>query len=513
MTRTTRLLAATAALAGVLAGASACTTSDDAVAGKPPASNGGTAKEGGTLKVGLDRPFGKLDPADATLTSQPMFLLANALFDPLMVNDAAGGVHPYLAKSFTPNADATRWTLELTPGVTFSNGAPLDAQAVVAHVTRLTKPETKCSCIVDAATIAGMAAAGPTTVRFDLKAPNATFPNLFTRALGYIAAPGTSPDAVVGSGPFTVASSQTGVSVTVTKNANYWGTKPHVDRVEYKVLPDTDSRYQSLRSGDTDLIWTETPSQHKQAAADGLRSATAPAAVSVALLNTTTAPFDDARVRQAMQYAIDREALLKVVNLGQGGVADGPLLSTSPYRKNPSYPGFDPAKAKALLAESGKQVSFDYLVPSTPASQQRATVIQQMLGDVGIKMTVKPADAAAQATALGQRQFQALDFTTSILGDTDLGFPSLFLARSPFNFTGFTTPQVEEALNRGRAALDAAARGTAYDDVAKAVVRDAPMLFLTENRVGYIASGKVGGVPALDKATVLNLSPTGLWLT
>ncbi|MGR7000143.1 ABC transporter substrate-binding protein [Yinghuangia aomiensis] len=442
-----------------------------------------------------------------------MLLLANALFDPLMVNDTAGGVHPYLAKAFTPNADASSWTLELNPGVTFSNGAPLDAQAVIAHVTRLSKPESKCSCAADAATIAGMAAAGLTTVAFSLRAPNATFPHLFTRSLGYISAPGPTPDTFLGSGPYTVANNQVGVAISVVENPKYWGTKPHLDKLDFKVLADADSRYQSLRSGDVDLIWTETPSQYNQAGGDGLHSVTGPAAVSVAMLNTTAAPFDDPRVRQAMQYAIDRDVLLRVVNLGLGKVADGPILSTSPYRQDSPYPAFDPAKAKALLAQVGKPVSFEYVVAPTPAAQQRATVIQQMLGDVGIKMTIKPADAAAQGTALQQKSYQGFDFVTSLLGDTDMGLAPLFTSRSLLNLSGYGNPQADAALNRGRAALDAAARGAAYNEASKLIVQDAPMLFLTENQAGFIASPKVGGLPPLDRATVINLSPSTLWLT
>ncbi|MFF2040535.1 ABC transporter substrate-binding protein [Kitasatospora sp. NPDC058170] len=495
-----------------------CSASDDAVSGAgtgAAAAQDGPAADGGTLKVGLDRPFAKLDPADTGLTSMPMMILANALYDPLMVNGDNGTVQPYLAKAFTPNADATAWTLELREGVTFSDGKPLDGQAVADHVARLAKPESKCSCAADAATIGGVTVNGPTTVAFTLKAPNAAFPNLFTRSLGYVSEAPAGDAPAVGSGPYTVESVQPGVSVTVARNASYWGAKGHADKIVYRVLPDADSRYQSLRSGDADLVWGETPSQLKQAAADGLRTATGPGSTSTVLFNTKVAPFDDPRVRQALQYAIDREAVEKVVYLGQGRVSDGPVNSASPYRAAGAsgYPAHDPARARALLAEAGHpDLAFEYQVDNRPEGQQRATVLQQMLGEVGVRMTVKPLDPAGLGTALIQRKFQVMDFVTSLFGDTDTALSSLYGTGAAYNFTGWSSPKADQAIAAGRATVDTAQRAAAYGEAARAVVEQAPMLFLTENPAGFIASAKVGGLPDLSRRTVINVSPATLWV-
>ncbi|WP_157815573.1 ABC transporter substrate-binding protein [Kitasatospora sp. CB02891] len=503
-----------AALATVVAlGASACSASDDAVAGGAAQGGDGPAVDGGTLKVGLDRPFTRLDPADGTLTQMPVMILANALYDPLMVNDDNGAVKPYLAKSFTPNADATVWTLQLREGVTFSDGKPLDGQAVVDHVKRLAKPETKCACAVDAGTIGAMAVNGPTEVAFTLKSPNAAFPSLFTRSLGYVSEAPVGDAPAIGSGPYTVESVQPGVSVTVTRNPGYWGARAHADKVVYRVLPDSDSRYQSLRSGDADVAWVETPAQLKQAAGDGLRTATGPSSTSTVLFNTKAAPFDDPRVRQAVQYAIDRDSVEKIAYLGQGRVSDGPIGSASAYRAASSYPARDVAKARALLAEAGHpDLSFEFLADSRPEGQQRATVIQQLLGEAGIRMTIKPLDPAANATALMQRQFQVMDFITSMFGDTDTALAGLFPSDAPYNFTGYRNPAVDRAIADGRAALDPARRAAAYNEASKAIVADAPMLFLTENQAGFAASAKVGGLPDLSKRSVVNVSPATLWV-
>ncbi|MER5988421.1 ABC transporter substrate-binding protein [Streptomyces sp. NPDC001787] len=519
MKRHTHLLAASACALTLALTAGACTASDSAVSGDGStgaAPADGPAVDGGTLRVGLDRPFTKLDPADGTLTSMPMMVLANALYDPLMINGDDGVVEPYLAEAFTPDANATGWTLKLREGVKFSDGKPLDAQAVVDHVKRLAKPESTCTCAADAATIGAIEANGPTTVDFTLKAPNANFPSLFTRSLGYVsqAPAGTAP--AVGSGPYTVESVQPGVSVTVARNPAYWGDKGHADKIVYKVLPDSDSRYQSLRSGDADLIWTETPAQLKQAGGAGLRAATGPGSTSTVLFNTKAAPFDDPRVRRALQYAVDREAVEKVVFLGQGKPSDGPIGSHSPYRAAnaaDAYPAHDPAKARALLAEAGHpDLSFEYLVDNRPEGQQRATVLQQMFAEAGVRMTIKPMDAASLNTAMFQRKFQVLDFVTSMFGDTDTALNSLYTAGSPYNFMGYSNPEVNKAIVAGRAEPDAAKRGTAYDKAARTIVGDAPMLFLTENRTGFLATAEVGGLPDLSRRTVISLSPAGLWV-
>ncbi|MBD0676460.1 ABC transporter substrate-binding protein [Streptomyces sp. CBMA156] len=517
MKRHTHLLVAAACTAALTL--TACSASDDAMsgsggtAGNTGAAGDGPAVDGGTLKIGLDRPFTKLDPADGTLTSMPMMILANALYDPLMVNGDNGTVQPYLAKSFTPDADAKVWTLDLHEGVKFSDGKPLDAQAVADHVARLSKPESKCACAVDAAAIAATTVTGPTSVSFTLKSPDAGFPSLFTRSLGYVSEAPAGDAPAVGSGPYTVESVQPGVSATLTRNPAYWGAKGHADKLVYRVLPDADSRYQSLRSGDTDLVWTETPSQLKQAATDGLRTATGPGSTSTVIFNTKAAPFDDVRVRQAVQYAIDREAVEKVVYLGQGTVSDGPIGSHSPYRTDARYPARDVAKARALLAEAGHpDLAFDYLIDGRPEGQQRATVIQQMLGEAGIKVTIKPLDSAGLGTAMLQRKFQVMDFITSMFGDTDTALASLYLPNSPYNFTGWSDPEAQQAIAEGRSSIDPAKRGAAYNRAAARVVGEAPMLFLTENTLGFVGATKVGGLPDLSKRTVLNLSPATLWV-
>ncbi|MFJ8477071.1 ABC transporter substrate-binding protein [Kitasatospora sp. NPDC094011] len=519
MKQHTHVLASAICATALTLTAGACSASDDAVSGGGSANaapaQDGPAVDGGTLRIGLDRPFTRLDPADSTLTSEPMLVLANALYDPLMVNGDNGTVQPYLAQEFTPNADATTWTLRLRDGVRFSDGKPLDAQAVIAHVNRLARPEAKCSCAADAASIGAMATSGADTVVFTLKAPNSAFPNAFTRSLGFVSeAPGADGSAV-GSGPYVLSASQNGVSAELARNPAYWGAKGHADKLAFRVLPDTDSRYQSLRSGDTDLIWAESPAQFKQAPSDGLRVAVGPGSTSTVLLNTKAAPFDDPKVRQALQHAIDRSALEKVVHLGQGRVSDGPIGSRSAYRSPDAadgYPAYDPAKARQLLAEAGNpQVAFDYLVDSRPESQQRATVIQQMLGDIGVRMTVKPMDAAAAGTALMQRTYQAMDFITSTFGDTDAALTTLFPGTSPMNFTGYDNPAVDRSLAEGRAALDPAARAAAYNSAARQIVSDAPMLFLTENSNGFLATTHVGGLPDFSHRTVISLSPAALW--
>ncbi|MFE6668718.1 ABC transporter substrate-binding protein [Streptomyces sp. NPDC057697] len=516
MKRPRHVVAAAVSAAVIGLGTGACSVSDDALSGAPARTTpggDGPAVDGGTLKVGLDRPFTKIDPADTTLTSMPVMILANALFDPLMVNDDNGAVKPFLARSFTPDTDGKVWKLELREGVRFSDGKPLDGQAVVDHVTRLSKPESKCACAVDAATIKNMKVTGPTGVTFTLTSPNATFPSLFTRSLGYVSEAPVGDGPAIGSGPYTVESVQPGVSLTAVRNPSYWGAKAHADKVVYRVLPDADSRYQSVRSGDADIVWTETPAQLKQASGDGLRTATGPSSTSTMLFNTQVAPFDDPRVRRAVQYAIDRESVEKVAYLGQGKVSDGPIGSASAYRRASTYPARDVAKARELLAEAGHpDLSFEYIADSRPEGQQRATAIQQMLGEAGITMTIKPVDPAANGTALMQRKFQVLDFVTSMFGDTDTALSSLFPTKAPYNFTGYADSEVDEAIARGRASMDPARRAAAYNEASKTIVEDAPVLFLTENPAGFVASSRVGGLPDLSKRSIINVSPAGLWV-
>ncbi len=469
------------------------------------------AAAGGTIHIGLDIEVTSVDPVGNEIGQQSSLVLANAIYEPLFMDGPGGSLVPALAESIE-SEDMIGWTLTLRPELTFSDGSPLDAAAVIAHLERAQESE---STVAQAAQeIVGMTEIDDSTVEMTLAAANASFPRYFARNLGMIGSV-TSTDsegAPLGAGPYRLTTLVQGSKLTVERNPVYAGDTPaYADEIVFHFLPDADSRYQSLASGTVDVAWIETPSLMNQAESDGLQLALADATTATAILNTELPPFDDPLARQAVQAAIDREALLQVTNQGRGGLADGPIASHSEYRASSTYPAFDPDEARALLAEYGKPLAFTYTTDAQPEARQRATALQQMLGDVGIEMTIDEADSATWGSKLFAKDFQAIEFVTSAYGDTGTAM-SMFAEGSFSNFGGYADTEVTSLIEQARSSPDADARRNLYNRASERIVADAAVLFFTESPSGFVARPDIGGLPDVSDRNVISLSPGEWWI-
>ena len=496
----------TTVLAVALAAALVGCTAD---AGTPQGDE--SAVSGGTIRVGLDIEISSVDPIGNDIGQQSSLLLANAIYEPLLMDGPRGELVPVLAESLESD-DLIDWTLTLRPGLTFSDGTALDAAAVIAHVERAQNSESAVA--QSAQEIVEMTEVDETTVEMTLAEANATFPRYFARNLGMIGSTtATDPEGTpLGAGPYRLVSLSSGSSLTVERNPEYAGDTPaYADEIIFQFLPDTDSRYQTLSAGTVDVVWIETPSLMAQAEADGLQLALANATTATAIFNTEQAPFDDPLARQAVQAAIDREALLQVTNQGQGALSNGPISSQSEYQTGSPHPEFDPDAARALLAEYGQPLSFAYTTDAQPEAMARATAIQQMLGDVGIEMEIDVADVATWGSKLFAKEFHVIEFVTSGYGDTGSAM-TMFEADSVSNFGGYVNAEVSSLIDQARSALTAQERRDLYNRASELIVADAAVLFFTESPSGFIASPKIGGLPDVSDRNVISVSPGEWWI-
>ncbi|MDO9395417.1 MAG: ABC transporter substrate-binding protein [Herbiconiux sp.] len=468
-----------------------------------------TAAPGGTLTVALDRELPTLDVTNALLAQQPVLILSNALYEPLMAPAAGGTFTPGLAESLESDDTATHWTLTLPEGVTFSDGSPLTTASVKAHVERLADPASKSSAAGQAAQIAGMTLTDDTTMVFDLVAPNADFASLLARTLGMITST-TATDAFgfpLGAGPFVVSDFTPGDSVTVERNENYHGEPAALDSITFRMMPDADSRFQSLQSGDVDLIWTEVTSQFEQARADdSLEVHAAPAAVSSLLLNLSNPKFADVEVRTALAQAIDRDAVNAVVNLGEGTTVDSPysLLGDAP---EVDYPAYDLEAAKSVL--EGKGLGFSITSDNSPDSIQRATAVKDMLGEAGVAVEIVPVEGASFLSTLTARDFEAAQLVTSIFSDP-AGGALVATSTGPYNFTGYSDGDVDALLTEARGLTDGAERSGLLAEASEKLATDLPMLWLTAGNAGLIGSADLAGFPDLTGLTLISVQPAGI---
>lgn len=488
-------------VAGVLIGALSLAACSTATAEAPTEA----ATEGGALTIALDRELPTLDVTNGVIAQQPILILSNALYEPLMTPGVGGVVEPGLAESLESDETGAKWTLTLPEGVTFSDGSALTGDDVKAHIERLADPANKASAAGQAAQITGITVVDETTIEFDLAAPNVDFASLFARNLGMI----TSTDAVdefgfpLGAGPYKVSEFVAGDSVTVVRNDNYYGEAGLLDSATFLMMPDADSRYQSLQSGDVDLIWTEVTSQFQQARTDSaLAVNTAPAAVSALVLNLDMPVFADVEVRTALAQAIDRDAINAVVNLGEGVTVDSPYALLGDLAPEVDYPEFDVDAAAEVL--EGRGVSFSLTVENRPDTIQRATAVQDMLGEVGVTVEIVPVESASFGATLASGEFEAADLITSIFSDA-AGGSLISASTGAYNFMNYANETVDAALSAAAVATETDVRAEELATASQQLAEDLPLLWLTASNAGFISSADVAGIPALTGRTLISV--------
>lgn len=444
---------------------------------------GGSAASGkpsGTLRLGQFWPPLSLDPAkiggESTLYIEPAY-------DPLIYRAPDGSYQPRLATSWRYlGAGNTAFELTLRPGVTFSDGAQLTADAVKANIAHYQKAGGQAAAFL--ATITGVTTVDAHTVQIRLSAPNPDLPAVFSQ--DYFAGNMISPAALAqpsklatqsyGAGPYMLAPSQTvsGSHYTYIRNPKYWNPPSiHYDKLVLSVIPNENTGLDALKTGQVDVI-SAGYDIATSARSAGLRLAASPAIVAGIQLNDRAGalcqPLGDQRVRQALNYAVDRDKITKAL-LGQYGIPTDQLAAPGGDGYNPSpYYTHDVGKARQLLAAAGCGNGFTLpvVIPSTPAFP--ANLVQAVaadLGQIGVSVKISAVNAAASATELTK-------YPASIMGWGVL--PVYFMGRglwladaigmNPFHSTDPTL----ENLDRQAAAADPATRARLDRQIVQRVV-------------------------------------------
>ncbi|AEA24887.1 ABC-type transporter, periplasmic subunit [Pseudonocardia dioxanivorans CB1190] len=528
--RTSRTIAVVAALCAALV-ATACGSASppaegpqrvhlvDPYGGDP--AKEGDPQRGGTLVIGNDREIISFDP-----TRQNANLAALGVYDSLLKLMPDGSAQPYLAKSMSTSDDGTTWTLGLREGVRFSDGTPLDANAVVVntqrHIDKAASPAH-----VYAMQIASMTAVDPLTVRFTLKAPLGDFPTVFAQplssgTLGMIISPaaltrygddiGNHP---VGAGPFVLTSWVRDNKMELVRNPDYWQQgKPYLDGVEIRPLPDTDSRYTTMTNGDVDMINGGFNQELVRAFTNpDLRVYYGPGSGGVLnYFNVTKAPFDDPRMRAAAVAAMDPQALGASFFSNQLVAADS-LFDGSTRWHTPAasdaYPRYDQARAKDLVAQyvaSGGDPTFSYFTDRS--SVPLGEFVQASMAAVGVTVHVQYFDLAQFAGNV----LQAGDFQmASGLSAFDHPFPGagrIVQTGGSVNYGKYSNPQVDTLLADAAATTDPDRRASDYQQVELAVNKDLPIQWLSRSYLSTITKPSVKGV---DRYVTRDLYFAGMW--
>jgi 4-phytase/acid phosphatase/peptide/nickel transport system substrate-binding protein len=467
-------------------------------------------KQGGTATLGLELDIPGFDPLKVGVYDTAARSAAALLFDTLTRLDEEGAPQPKLAQSWTSSEDFKVWTYNLQPGVKFSDGTPFNAQAVKFNYDRMRDPNNHCSCAFYLSNIAQVEAPDDLTVIFRLKDPSVNSPALLAPSV--VTTAYHSPAAIqrlgddynrnpVGTGPFVLKSWVAGDRLVLERNPNYWRQGfPRLDRVILRPLPDAQARFASLQAGETDIIWDDNFDNIEKAKKDKslVVYEYTGAGAGVAAFNTKVPPFDDRRVRQALVMAIDREKISQAVSNGLLRPAQDPYGAGSWVKCHDvgALP-FDPAKAKELLKDYGKRVSFKMVVTATPRGRMFGQIYQQLWKQIGADMQLDQVDQTTIVTKAFRHDFELTPWRIIDSADPGGQMYANFHTGSPANLAQISNPELDKLLEHARATADQAARIKDYCEVARIINQEAVWFWTFQSTYYAIAKPKLKGIPKL----------------
>lgn len=509
-------MTAIAGAAAIALTMSACGGGDDkdssGTGGGGSAAPGG-AGSSGDLTVLITQETRGVDPAIATISSVNGGTQAAAVFDVLFwINPKTNKVEPQLAESATASEDGKVWTVKLRPDVKFTDGTPLDAEAVKFNWERHQNPETK-SVAALAAKDLKFDVVDPLNLKVTLPVANIHFDQMIAHNLAFIG----SPTAIkadpkgfaskpVGAGPFKIKNWVRDSQMELERNTTYWNKdRPLLKSVTFKPVPDQNQRLNSLTSGQADLVTTINFKIVNDAKEKGLTVAYEPKNGGfMTMFKTDKAPFNDPRARRAYALIMDAANRNKLI---QGPAGAEQTLSTffapdSPY-VNPSatMPQQNREEAQKLLdqlAAEGKPLKFTYTTNDSAAARKSAEYWQtQMQGMRNIEMTPEYLNGAAYGTkVMIQKDFQAAEFNV-FFDDPEPLLYNVLHSKGAENRTGYSNPTVDAALEKARNSTDEAVRKEQYAIVQTEIVKDLPFWSYEK---GFMAAlqGKKGKIEGLE---------------
>lgn len=472
---------------------------------------------GGTAVVGVTTDPDTLFPWKAT-QFQAVNVLQN-LYGTLTEFDKDLKVVPGLAESWTPSGDGKTLTLKLRKGVKFADGSDLDATDVKSSLDRIKDEKTAAVARTSLASVTEVKVIDPQTVELGLSAPDASLPaNLATTNMAILSSDDTEEKLKTqpnGTGPFTFDKRVPSQSITLKKNAAYWGEKARLDSVEFRVIPDENAIVSAMQAGNVQLAVINDPLVAKNAQG-ALRVTKTPQLNYHALqLHAQKGALTDVNVRLAMQCAIDRQQVLDTAALGEGEVT-GPITSPA-FKSDPAArpcPKRDVAKAREYLQKSGKtNVAVKTIVSQGEyaTSVNEAQSLKAQLAEAGIDLQLEVLESGAFVKRWVAADFEAAVALNGGRPDPDGAYGRYFTSKGNLNkVAGYSSPVLDDLFARGRASSSEAERKDIYTKVGKELEDNAAWIWLftgytytaTTQNVGGFTPMATGGLQFLRTTTV-----------
>lgn len=498
MNRMKRLLAAALTFAATLSLASCGTSNSEDSVGQTPAPPSQTAESqsaGRELSMALSVDPDGLDPQRTTAAST--FQITNNLYDTLLRVNTDGSLREGLAQKWEVSEDGLTLTFHLRPDVRFHNGDICDAQAVVASFQRLKEEESPRAAdyanytfsVQDADTVV------VTCEALDVAAlSNFAYP---WSAVVDVKAADTLKNQPVGTGPYRLQEWVPQQSLTLAKNPDYYDTV-NLDTINFKMMPDATAQIASLRNGELDII---SVSGDQVAAFENdpqFNVITTPSnGLQLMAMNLQNEALSDVRVRQAINYAVDKQALIDTVWWGYGQKIGShyPTVLKEYVDMNDRYP-YDPEKAKELLSQAGYQDGLTlemYLPKSYPAYVSAGQVIADSLKEVGITCNITIVEWAVWLSDV----YNGRNYDLTVVGHTGRLDPYVLLARyqsdSSENYFNYSNEEVDQLLADYKSETDEDKRTEIVQRVQEILAQDVPAYYIQDPITIYVTDSAVTG--------------------
>ncbi|MBA2449942.1 MAG: hypothetical protein H0V51_18115 [Chloroflexi bacterium] len=479
-------------------------------AAKPTTAPAAATKSAGEIKIALAAEPNTFDP-HLTVGRNTQIFVAN-VFDGLTARDEKANVIPALATEWKP-LDRTGWQFKLRQGVKFHNGDEFNAESVKFTVERAINPETKSTISSEVGTIAGVDIIDPYTVNINTKQPDIMLPNRLGELYGGMLSPkhtgatdaaslATKPN---GTGPYRLTDWVKNERLVLEANPDYWRGPAPVAKITVRPILEDAARIAALQAGEVDFVGNvpyERIEELKGNTNLAVKTVSTPRVFFIAI-DPRQKPFDDVRVRQALNYAVDAEAIVKTLYLGyakrlatvvsQAGT--GYDASVQPYP-------YDVAKAKALLAEAGYPNGFstelDAFTGSIADHSKAAEAIAEFLRKAGVDVKLNMFEFGAFGPRRVANQVSPLHIYS--LGDAyfEPAWAIKWMMQQNLGLH-YRNQEIYDLCTKAEGTFDVEERKKIYADVQRKLKDDAGFIFLFQNEAVFAMNNKVQYEPRPDE--------------
>ncbi|QSO51286.1 hypothetical protein JZ785_20990 [Alicyclobacillus curvatus] len=490
---------------------------------------------GTSLVYDESQPITSLETAGMQPQAYPTgYEAAFDIYDGLVRFNSKLGFQPDLATSWSVSKDGLTWTFNLRKGVKFQDGTSFNADAVVSDYTTMLNPSSNKGAYSLWAPIASVKKVDDYTIQIVTKTPYEALLNVMAHGSALI----PSPAAVtkygsdyklhpVGTGPYEVQKFDPGTELVLKRNPNYFGTKSGYNTITFQYVPDPSTRIAALQSGQAQII-DAVPTQNVQQlkALKNINVTVQPGLQVVGIgLNETDPILQDVKVRQALNYAVDKSSIIKTLFNGEATKLDSPLAPDISGHASVGNYDYNQAKAESILQsdgwtkgsdgilqKNGKQLALTFEVPNGayPQDVQIGQVVQNQLQAIGVKVTINKIEKAQFWNSLKVPQAKSSVFDMVLFGynpshgDPYIDLESLYGSNSTpsappslWNYEWYSNPTVDRDLQNALQSVDIQTRDHYLTDAQKQIWNDAPYIWLYVPDLITASSSSVQGINIL----------------